>query len=75
MSAMMPLMEVLEQGGKFIQSVKYGVTLDGRVAGEVRKPLRGLNEDEKQAMAQVVITLKATIEGIEAESTSTKVGE
>jgi 4-hydroxy-tetrahydrodipicolinate synthase len=75
MSAMMPLMEVLEQGGKFIQSVKYGVTLDGRVAGEVRKPLRGLNEDEKQAMAQVVITLKATIEGIEAESTCTKVGE
>lgn len=68
MSAMMPLMRVLEQGGKFIQSVKYGVTLDGRFSGEVRKPLRGLNKDEKRAMAQVVKTLKTTIAGIEAEA-------
>lgn len=68
MSAMMPLMRVLEQGGKFIQSVKYGVTLDGRVSGEVRKPLRGLNNDEKRAMAQVVKTLKTAIAAIEAES-------
>lgn len=68
MSAMMPLMRVLEQGGKFIQSVKYGVTLDGRFAGEVRKPLRGLNKDEKRAMAQVVKTLKTAISAIEAES-------
>jgi len=68
MSAMMPLMRVLEQGGKFIQSVKYGVTLDGRFSGEVRKPLRGLNKDEKRAMAQVVKTLKTTIASIEAEA-------
>lgn len=68
MSAMMPLMRVLEQGGKFIQSVKYGVTLDGRIGGEVRKPLRGLNKDEKQAMAQVVKTLKTTMAGIVAET-------
>ncbi|MEH6578464.1 MAG: dihydrodipicolinate synthase family protein [Amphritea sp.] len=70
MSAMMPLMRVLEQGGKFIQSVKYGVTLDGRFSGEVRKPLRGLNKDEKRAMAQVVKTLKTTIASIEAESST-----
>ncbi len=70
MSALMPLMRVLEQGGKFIQSVKYGVTLDGRFAGEVRKPLRGLNKDEKRAMAQVVKTLKTTIASIEAEESS-----
>ena len=70
MSALMPLMRVLEQGGKFIQSVKYGVTLDGRFAGEVRKPLRGLNKDEKRAMAQVVKTLKTTIASIEAEGAS-----
>ncbi len=68
MSAMMPLMRVLEQGGKFIQSVKYGVTLDGRFSGEVRKPLRGLNKDEKRAMAQVIKTLKTTIASIEAGS-------
>ncbi|WP_027857675.1 dihydrodipicolinate synthase family protein [Marinobacterium jannaschii] len=70
MSAMMPLMRVLEQGGKFIQSVKYGVTLDGRVAGEVRKPLRGLNKDEKRAMERVVKVLKSTIAGIEAEGST-----
>jgi 4-hydroxy-tetrahydrodipicolinate synthase len=75
MSAMMPLMRVLEQGGKFIQSVKYGVTLDGRVGGEVRKPLLGLDADEKIAMAQVVKTLKTTIAGIEAEAPSTQAGE
>ncbi|WP_372737108.1 dihydrodipicolinate synthase family protein [Neptunomonas sp.] len=65
MSAMMPLMRVLEQGGKFIQSVKYGVTLDGRVSGEVRKPLLGLGEDEKLAMHGVVQTLKENIAKIE----------
>lgn len=50
MSAMMPLMRVLEQGGKFIQSVKHGVTLSGRFAGVCRKPLRGLNKDEKREL-------------------------
>ena len=29
MSAMMPLMRVLEQGGKFIQTIKHGVTMNG----------------------------------------------
>lgn len=68
MSAMMPLMRVLEQGGKFIQCVKYGVTLDGRFGGEVRAPLRGLDDEGKQAMQRVVETLKTTIARIESES-------
>ncbi|PPC75832.1 dihydrodipicolinate synthase family protein [Pokkaliibacter plantistimulans] len=67
MSAMLPLMRVLEQGGKFIQSVKYGVTLDGRFAGEVRRPLCGLNEADKRALEQVIKTLRITIAAIEAE--------
>ncbi|WP_417224178.1 dihydrodipicolinate synthase family protein [Amphritea sp.] len=67
MAEMMPLMHVLEQGGKFIQSVKYGVTLDGRVGGEVRKPLLGLDDAEKEAMAQVVAQLKENIANIVAE--------
>ncbi|MFC6673946.1 dihydrodipicolinate synthase family protein [Marinobacterium aestuariivivens] len=70
MSAMMPLMRVLEQGGKFIQSVKYGVTLSGRFAGETRKPLRGLNKDEKRELEQVVRTLRTTIARIEDENSS-----
>jgi len=68
MAAMMPLMSVLEQGGKFIQSVKHGVTLDGRFAGEVRKPLLGLSEQEKAAMADVVKELKVNIANIVSEA-------
>ncbi len=61
MASMMPLMSVLEQGGKFIQCVKQGVEIDGRFAGEVRKPLKGLSEEEKGQMADVVGTLKGAI--------------
>lgn len=61
MAAMMPLMSVLEQGGKFIQSVKYGVTLSGQFAGVTRKPLLGLDESEQRELEQVIGTLKATI--------------
>lgn len=67
MSAMMPLMRVLEQGGKFIQSVKYGVTLSGLEAGVCRKPLRGLNKDEKRQLEQVISTLRTTVSRILAE--------
>ncbi|WP_299348387.1 dihydrodipicolinate synthase family protein [uncultured Shimia sp.] len=67
MSAMMPLMRVLEQGGKFIQTIKYGVTLNGIPAEDVRAPLKGLNKDDKRALEQVMRVLKTTIAGIEAE--------
>ncbi len=67
MSAMMPLMRVLEQGGKFIQTIKYGVTLNGIPAEEVRAPLKGLNKDDKRALEQVVRVLKRTIADIVAE--------
>ncbi|WP_083704727.1 dihydrodipicolinate synthase family protein [Motiliproteus sp. MSK22-1] len=67
MSAMMPLMRVLEQGGKFIQCVKYGVTLEGLYAGPTRKPLYGLNRDEKRSLEQVIRTVKTTIARIVAE--------
>lgn len=67
MSAMMPLMRVLEQGGKFIQTIKYGVTLNGIPAEDVRAPLKGLNKDDKRALEQVVKVLKTTIANIEAE--------
>lgn len=64
MSAMMPLMSVLEQGGKFIQCVKQGVEIDGRFAGKVRAPLQGLTEVEKNQLADVVSTLKAAISSL-----------
>ena len=66
MSAMMPLMRVLEQGGKFIQCVKYGCEMMGNYAGPPRPPLRPLNKDDKRQLEQVVRVLKRTVAEIEA---------
>jgi len=65
MSAMLPLMRVLEQGGKFIQCIKYGLTLRGIDAGPPRQPLRPLNKDDKRELAEVIRTMNAAIEAIE----------
>ncbi|SMO90965.1 4-hydroxy-tetrahydrodipicolinate synthase [Thalassovita litoralis] len=67
MSAMMPLMRVLEQGGKFIQCVKHGCEMSGNYAGPPRPPLKGLNKDDKRQLEQVVRVLKRTVAEIEAE--------
>src|SRR5690625_597210 len=67
MSAMLPLMRVLEQGGKFIQCVKHGVEMQGLRAGPPRPPLRALNKDDRRALEQVVRVLKRTVAAIEAE--------
>ena len=67
MSAMMPLMRVLEQGGKFVQCVKHGVTMAGIDTGGVMPPLKGLNKDDKRSLEQVVRVLKRTIADIKAE--------
>jgi 4-hydroxy-tetrahydrodipicolinate synthase len=66
MSAMMPLMRVLEQGGKFIQCVKHGCEMMGQHAGPPRPPLRALNKDDKRQLEQVVRVLKRTVAEIEA---------
>jgi len=60
MGAMMPLMDFLE-GGKFVQSIKYGVALNGLSSGGVRKPLSELDAAEKQALERVVSDLKRNI--------------
>jgi len=67
MSAMMPLMRVLEQGGKFIQTIKHGVTMTGIECSAVRAPLKALNKDDKRELEQVVRVLKRTIADIQAE--------
>ena len=64
MSALLPLMAVLEQGGKFIQCIKHGVEVTGLKAGPVRPPLKGLNTEEKRALEQVIGTLKTTVKAI-----------
>ena len=54
MSAMMPLMRVLEQGGKFIQCIKHGMTLRDIDCGPPRKPLHPLSDQEKDELSEVV---------------------
>ncbi|KRS13984.1 dihydrodipicolinate synthetase [Roseovarius atlanticus] len=65
MSAMMPLMRVLEQGGKFIQCIKHGVTMRGIPAGPPRKPLLPLNKDDKRSLEEVIRTMNTAIAAIE----------
>jgi 4-hydroxy-tetrahydrodipicolinate synthase len=67
MSALLPLMRVLEQGGKFVQTIKHGVTIAGIDAGVMRAPLHGLNKDDKRELEQVVRVLKTTIAAIVAQ--------
>ena len=68
MSALMPLMSVLEQGGKFIQCIKHGVTMRGIEAGPPRKPLHPLNKDDKRALEEVIRTLDTSIAAITGEA-------
>lgn len=63
MSAMMPLMDFLE-GGKFVQSIKYGCELAGLSTGGVRAPLQALDAQQKSELASVVAALKQEIAGV-----------
>ena len=67
MSAMMPLMRVLEQGGKFVACVKHGTTMAGIDTGGMMPPLKPLNKDDKRSLEQVMRVLKTTIAHIQAE--------
>lgn len=64
MSAMLPLMRVLEQGGKFVQCIKYGLSLRGIDAGPPRRPLQPLNKDDKRQLREVVETMNQAIAAI-----------
>ncbi len=68
MSAMLPLMAVLEQGGKFVQCIKHGLTLRGIDCGPPRKPLQPLNKDDKRQLAEVIRTMNTAISAIEKEA-------
>ncbi len=68
MSSMLPLMSVLEQGGKFVQCIKHGLSLRGIPVGPPRKPLQPLNKDDKRALEQVVKVMDTTIENIQKEA-------
>ena len=65
MSAMLPLMRVLEQGGKFVQCIKHGLTMRGIEAGPPRRPLQPLNKDDKRELEEVIRTMNTALAAIE----------
>ena len=68
MSAMLPFMRILEQGGKFIQNIKYGTTLFRHLhVGPVRPPLKDLNKDDKRILEQTIKVLQKTVADIVKE--------
>ncbi len=64
MSAFLPLMHVLEQGGTFLQCVKYGCELQGRPGGIVRPPLRPLNKEQMREMDEIIPHIRTTVNAI-----------
>ena len=66
MAAMLPLMSLLEQGGKFGQCIKHATALRGMPAGPPRSPLAPLEDSEKSALAKVIETMDAEIATIQA---------
>ena len=66
MAAMLPLMSLLEQGGKFGQCIKHATALRGMPAGPPRSPLAPLDDSEKLALAKVIETMHAEITAIQA---------
>ena len=67
MAAMLPLMSVLEQGGKFGQCIKHATALRGLPAGPPRNPLAPLNESEQAALAEVIQKMNNDIAAIQAD--------
>lgn len=67
MSAMMPLMNALD-GGKFVQSIKFGCELNGLRVGDVRAPLRPLNSDDKRSLQTVITHVKRTVAHVKSEA-------
>lgn len=63
MSAMMPLMNDLDEGN-FVQKIKYGAELEGLRAGNPRLPLLPLGDEDKARFAEVVAALKAEVAAV-----------
>ncbi|MFU8780815.1 MAG: dihydrodipicolinate synthase family protein [Kiritimatiellia bacterium] len=61
MKAMLPLMTVLERGGKFIQCVKYACELDGLPSGPARLPMRPMKKELKREFREALENTRATV--------------
>ncbi|MFO1039605.1 MAG: dihydrodipicolinate synthase family protein [Geminicoccaceae bacterium] len=58
MRTMLPLFYLLENGGKYIQYVKYGCELAGVPVGNVRRPLLPLSDEEKASFRSLYNAVK-----------------
>lgn len=54
MAQLLPVLELLERSGKFIQYVRYGCELAGLPVGPARAPLGTLSDDERSTFAALV---------------------
>ena len=57
-------MKHLEQGGKFIQSIKHGVSMRGINAGIPRLPLQPLDNNEKMNLEKIITNMNDRIKEI-----------
>ena len=64
MSAFLPLMNCLEKGGKFLQSVKYACEIMGRPGGPVRPPMQPMKKELRREVHQIVLTAQKTLHAI-----------
>jgi 4-hydroxy-tetrahydrodipicolinate synthase len=64
MMALLPVMTVLERGGKFAQCVKYGCELQGLPGGAVRQPLQPMNKDLQRQMGEALNTAQTVVRQI-----------
>lgn len=59
MQSMLPLIYLLENGGKYIQYVKFGCELAGIPVGRMRPPMGGLTTEEESEFRRLYEDLKA----------------
>jgi 4-hydroxy-tetrahydrodipicolinate synthase len=64
MSAFMPLMGILEQGGAFLQCVKHGCHVQGRPSGILRPPMMPMSDDLKSEMEAIVVKTRDEVNAI-----------
>ncbi len=64
MAALMPLMSALEQGGKFIQCVKYCCELQTRPGGPAAAPLMPMSQDLMGEMDEIIRTARETVNAL-----------
>ncbi|MDX1425009.1 MAG: dihydrodipicolinate synthase family protein [Kiloniellales bacterium] len=72
MTALLPVMTVLERGGKFAQCVKYGCELQGLPGGAVRAPLRPMGKALKDRMREALGAAQAEVRRIRKRRTGAR---